>query len=72
MDEDCYQVRAPYFTAGFMASGEVCTRAAPIIKYLLGWDLSRIHRWARSKGFIVEYVPPLEPQIGEHNHAQLG
>lgn len=47
-----YTIDAPHFCAGCIAPmGQVVTRAAPIIKYMMGWEYHRIASYTTKKGW---------------------
>ena len=39
------------FTAGFVTSMGIVTRAAPIIKYMRGWTTERVREYCQTKGW---------------------
>lgn len=49
------QIKAPYFVAGLVLTSYpkfiVCTRAAPIIKYMVGWTEEKIATYCRTKNW---------------------
>lgn len=48
-------ISAPHFVAGLELNKEnVCINAAPIIKYMIGWDAMRIIEYCKKKGWSVE------------------
>lgn len=49
------RVVAPHFVAGFETDG-VVRRAAPIIKYMLGWSNERARAYITSKGWTASWV----------------
>lgn len=52
MDTSVIQIKSGYFTAGlvFNREGRV-TQAAPIIKYMKGWYIGRVHEYCLIKGW---------------------
>ena len=45
-------IDAPHFNAGVVISGSgQCVEAAPIIKYMMTWNISRIKRRCKKKGW---------------------
>jgi hypothetical protein len=43
-------ITAPHFVAGVCMNGEfVATRAAPILKYMVGWDFPKIEEYVAKK-----------------------
>ena len=51
-----YQIKAPYFTAGLFfgySKGDdlFVMEAAPIIKYMKGWNLNRLENYCKRKGW---------------------
>jgi len=50
------RIEAPHFVAGVetrltFTSGEQVSRAAPIIKYMKGWNVSRVYEYCEKKGW---------------------
>lgn len=45
------RISASYFTAGVVVRDERVVRAAPILKYMLGWPRTRVLSYARAKGW---------------------
>lgn len=49
------QIKAPHFTAGLVLSSypnyNLCTRAAPIIKYMVGWTEAKIVKYCERKNW---------------------
>lgn len=37
-----YQIKSPYFTAGITFVNDKADKAAPIIKYMIGWTLDAV------------------------------
>lgn len=44
-------VDAPHFCAGLVITDDVVTEAAPILKYMLGWNTERVRGYIRKKGW---------------------
>lgn len=44
------RVVAPHFVAGFLTDG-VVRRAAPILKYMVGWDDAKVRAYIARKGW---------------------
>ena len=44
-------IDAPHFCAALVAHNGLVVKAAPIIKYMVGWDASRVRDYCRSKGW---------------------
>jgi hypothetical protein len=42
------RIVSPYFVAGLEEDGTV-RRAAPIIKYMVGWDIAKVYRYVLKK-----------------------
>ena len=45
------RIEAPHFVAGLDAEGGRVVRAAPIVRYMIGWDGRRVARYCASKGW---------------------
>lgn len=49
-------ITAPHFVAGVcMNAADVAVRAAPILKYMVGWDFPRIESYVAKKGWTYNY-----------------
>lgn len=44
-----FQITAPHFCAGGEIVCGKCIKAAPIIKYMIGWTDKRIYEYCKSK-----------------------
>lgn len=44
------RIVAPHFVAGVVLADQV-ERAAPIVKYMIGWNAGKVRNYARSKGW---------------------
>lgn len=51
--EEVLQVTSPYFCAGLYLRNGVVVQAAPIVRYMNGWNRSRVVGFCRRKGWIV-------------------
>lgn len=49
------RIVAPHFVAGVIARGGVIVEAAPIVRYMLGWDGRRFAAYCRRQQW--EYAP---------------
>lgn len=49
------RITAPHFVAGVFGH-EVVEKAAPILKYMVGWTLERVQVYATSKHWLFEIV----------------
>jgi hypothetical protein len=47
---------APYFYAAVVLNGERVSRAAPILKYMVGWSVYRAIDYAERKGWRIFHV----------------
>ena len=52
-DEVLRVVMAPYFVAGVCFRNDVVTRAPPIVKYMIGWNLDKFTRYVTRKGWTI-------------------
>ena len=50
------QVTAPHFVAGLLLSGDVVTGAAPILRYMIGWDRAKVRGYCRLRDWQVRIV----------------
>jgi hypothetical protein len=48
------RIDSGYFCAGVILTNNICTEAAPIVKYMIGWAKSRIVRYAQGKGWEIQ------------------
>lgn len=54
------RIEARHFVAGVETSFDTVCRTAPILKYMLGWERSRVEAYAKKKGWKVETVATKE------------
>ena len=47
-------ITAPYFSAGVLVRNSVVYKAAPIVKYMVGWSVERVMEYCQKKGWKVE------------------
>lgn len=50
------QIKAPHFTAGIVLTDDVVTEAAPIVKYMKGWNRSNVRRYCEMKRWKIAIV----------------
>lgn len=50
------RITAPHFVAGVVAVDGRVVRAAPILRYMSGWDGARLAEYARRKGWTWEVL----------------
>jgi|SoimicmetaTmtLMB_FD_contig_31_3692696_length_434_multi_2_in_0_out_0_1 hypothetical protein len=63
------QITSTSFCAGVVLDRGLVVRAAPILKYMIGWDRSRVLSYARGRGWRVQLMD--DDQEYEHGaHAQ--
>jgi hypothetical protein len=55
------RIDAPHFVAGFETDGAV-QRAAPILKYMMGWPDDKVRAYLRVKGWVATVIPPAPEQ----------
>lgn len=51
------RVEAPHFVAGFVTNGTVIV-AAPILRYMIGWEDVKVRQYCHKKGWKASVVPP--------------
>jgi hypothetical protein len=51
-----FRIVAPHFVAGGEARAGKCVRAAPIIKYMVGWSGKQVKDYCEKKGWTVEKI----------------
>lgn len=44
-----FQIKAPHFCAGGEIKNRIIVYAAPIIKYMIGWNVEKTHRFCIKK-----------------------
>jgi len=50
------RIEAGYFVAGLYIYGNVVTKAAPIISYMMGWDYAAVIQYVRKKKWHYQFV----------------
>lgn len=50
------RITAPYFCAGTVYEAGTIIRAAPILKYMIGWSVMRAVKYCQSKGWHYEVL----------------
>lgn len=49
------RIEAPHFVAGVKFTGAgICHATAPIVKYMKGWDCSKVQDYCSKKGWKIE------------------
>jgi hypothetical protein len=57
MARKLFRIVAPHFVAGFETGDRLRVLVvAPIIKYMRGWDLTKVVAYCDSKGWLLERV----------------
>lgn len=56
--ERLFQITAPHFVAGFVVVSGRIVLAAPIIRYMAGWNGERTAAYTRSKGWKLAEISP--------------
>lgn len=51
------RIVAPHFVAGFETDGTV-RRAAPILRYMVGWNDDKVRDYVKKKGWTASIVSP--------------
>ena len=51
--ESLLAIDAPYFYCGVVVRNDRVIRAAPIVRYTLGWTAQHLHDYARRRGWRV-------------------
>lgn len=54
------RIVAPHFVAGLETDGTV-RRAAPIIRYMVGWTDDKVRDYVKKKGWTASIVQPAYP-----------
>jgi hypothetical protein len=50
------QITAPHFCAGVVFGEELVARAAPILRYMQGWNRAQVLGYAQKKGWAATWV----------------
>lgn len=59
------RVSAPHFVAGIVVEDERVVRAAPILRWSIGWHRDALRNYFRKKGWtasVIESKNPIDPQ----------
>jgi len=56
MSDELWRIKAPHFVAG-LTFGGVVTKAAPILRYMLGWSRGEVIAYCNRKGWRWEPAP---------------
>lgn len=52
-----YLIKTNYFYCGILIDNECrVVKAAPIVKYMIGWGINKVHDYCRKRNFIIEKV----------------
>lgn len=58
MDRKCkvlYVISTSYFYCGILTSSkDIVVKAAPIVKYMVGWKISRVYSYCKKRKFTIE------------------
>ena len=54
--EQGIRITSPYFVAGVCLQSGIVTRAAPIVKYMIGWPTHRVYAYANKKHWTTEII----------------
>jgi hypothetical protein len=54
------RITAPHFVAELVAANGCVVEAAPIVKYMMGWNGAQVARYCRSKGWTWEVLELME------------
>lgn len=57
---EIWTVDAPHFNAGLVERNYAVVRAAPIIKYMRGWPITRVASYCRKKGWSLSKAEPYD------------
>ena len=53
-------ITAKHFCAGIEISGTIVVDAAPIVRYMIGWDVWKVDSYVKKKGWKIEtYDEPI-------------
>lgn len=51
-----FRIEAPHFVAGLITTHRRVTEAAPITKYMVGWDITKVLKYCQTKEWRLQYV----------------
>ena len=54
------QIEAPHFTAGIVLADNVVTEAAPIVKYMIGWNRNYVRHYCQQKRWQISIIQQLK------------
>lgn len=54
MNERTMQITAPHFCAGLVLADNRVTEAAPILRYMIGWPITRVWLYCHKKRWTYE------------------
>lgn len=57
------QIKSSYFTAGLIIQNGFVTHAAPIIKYMRGWEIFRVKSYCIRKNWEIEFLDEKETNL---------
>jgi hypothetical protein len=50
------QIKAPHFTAGIVLMNDAVTIAAPIVKYMVGWNRDKVRGYCQQKRWNISII----------------
>lgn len=65
------RVVAPHFTAGMCMTGDVCTEAAPILKWAIGKSRDDLRRYFAKKGWLAMQITLAVSPVDNEDDAGL-
>lgn len=51
MEGSLIYIRSPYFTCGIITRDKLVVEAPPIVKYMTGWNTSKVRAYCDKKGW---------------------
>lgn len=68
---DLYQIKSSYFCAALIAENSVVVRAAPIIKYMIGWNTVKVQSYCKRKTFNLSHIQGVNNMTDLQNETDL-
>jgi hypothetical protein len=53
--ENIYSIDAPHFNAGVVSLNGKIILAAPIVRYMMGWEIEKVKEYCEKKRWKIEY-----------------
>lgn len=57
------RITAPHFCCGIVFRNQIVVEAAPIVKYMKGWNGAAVEKFLKNKKWRGEIVPAVKPEL---------